>query len=51
MMEFLLRHICVYNTISKWFDFSQGFFLQISRFFKKSQGFAPTKFGRSEIVI
>ena len=50
MIEFLLRHVCVYKTISKRFDFLKVF-LQISRFFKKFQGFAPTKFGRSDNLL
>ena len=40
------------KTLKKWFDFSQGFFTNLKVFkeiFKKSQGFAPTKLGRSAI--
>ena len=38
----------------KLFNFSQGFFTDLKVFkeiFKKSQGFAPTKLGRSDLML
>ena len=48
----VLRPFCVYKIIKKLFDFSQGFSTKLKvfkEFFKKSQGFAPTKRGRSDV--